>query len=63
VETYSWQGQVGRLLPGVVLDSQANLSLRLIPVDSLPSMWKTGEMIGKMSEVVSTLDMLRLRSS
>lgn len=62
VGTYDWQEQdrqVGRLLPGMVLDSQANLSLRLILVDSLSSMWKIGEMIVRMSEVVSTLDMFK----
>lgn len=60
VGTYGWQWQVGRLLPGVVSDSQANSSLRLIPADLLPSMWKIVEMIGtRTGEVVSTIDMLK----
>lgn len=57
VGTLDWHGQVvERLLPGVVF---AKSNLRLIQVDSLPSMRKIGEMIEttKMSEVVSTFGM------
>jgi hypothetical protein len=58
VETH---GKMGQLLPEVVFDSQVNSSLKLILVDSLPSMWKIDEIIGKkMSELDSApaLDML-----
>ena len=60
VKVYGWLGQVGRSLPVVVLDSKTNSSLRLILVDSLPSMWKIGGKIWrtKMSDVVSALEML-----
>jgi len=54
VETHGWHEKVRQLVPGVLFGLQANSSLRLILVDSLPSIWKIDETRWtKTSEVVS----------